>query len=119
MGHVRVSVEIVNPVDRSRSVKVESALVDTGATRTTISRDLARQLDLEIRGAQQVRTAAGATTIDRSFAMILLEGRESIADIWVSDDYPGVLIGVITLEAMGLGVDPKNQRLIDVEQLLL
>ena len=119
MGHVRVPVEIVNPVDRRKSVRVENALIDTGATRTTISRELAQQLDLEVRGVQQVRTAAGTKTIDRLFAMILLDGRESIGDIWISDDYPGVLIGVITLEAMGLGVDPKNQRLIDVEQLLL
>jgi predicted aspartyl protease len=50
---------------------------------------------------------------------MVIEGHESIGNIFISDEYPGVLIGVLTLEDLGLGVDPKNQMLIDVEQLLL
>jgi predicted aspartyl protease len=37
----------------------------------------------------------------------------------VSDNYPGVLVGVTTLETLGFAVDPTTQRLIDAELLLL
>jgi clan AA aspartic protease len=119
MGHVRVTAEVSNPFEPSRSVVVENALIDTGATRTTISRALAQQLNLGIRAQAQVRTAAVVRNVDRAYAAVVIEGHESIGNIFISDDFPGVLIGVLTLEDLGLGLDPKNQRLIDVEQLLL
>jgi predicted aspartyl protease len=119
MGHVRIRVEIVNPTQRSRSVVVESALVDTGATRTTIPRAIADELGLEILGSMDVDTAAGPVRIDQSYAMVRLDGRQSVSDIWVSDAYEGVLIGVVTLEALGLAVDPVHERLIPAPQLLL
>ena len=119
MGHVRVRVVISNPRQRERSVTVDDAIVDTGATRTTITRAIADQLGLEIIGSQEIRTADGVHSIHQSYAMITLEGRRSFNDIWVSDSYPGVLIGVITLEAMSLAVDPKGERLVNVESLLL
>jgi len=109
----------MNPVDRLKSVTIEQVLIDTGATRTTLPRGIAQELGLEILGSQTVRSAGGPVTIDQSYAMLRIEGRQSINDVWISDSYPNILIGVVTLEAMGFGVDPKNQRLIDVEQLLL
>jgi clan AA aspartic protease len=119
MGHVRVNVEIANPYQPNRSVIVEEALVDTGATRTTIPRSMAADIGLEVRGSASVQTAAGVKRIDRSFAQVKLNDRETIGDIFISDDYPGVLIGVITLESLGLAVDPKSGQLIDSPFLLL
>ena len=119
MGQVRVAVEIFNPSHRTIAVSVPNALVDTGATRTMIPRSLANELGLEIVGSQTVRTASGPESIDQSHALVVLNGKQSFNDVWISDLYPGVLIGVVTLEAMSLGVDPKNGRLIDVESLLL
>ena len=119
MGHVRVPVEIANPIERTRSVRVPDALVDTGATRTTINRALAEQLGLEVVGTQEIRTADGTSRIDQSFALVRYDGRQTFGDVWVSDSYPGVLIGVITLEALGLAVDPVSGRLVNSEFLLL
>ncbi len=119
MGHVRVDIEIVNAVHRERSVVFQGALIDTGATRTTIPRALANELELEIIGRQQIQTADGSHEIDQSFALIRYEGRQTIGDIWISDTYPGVLIGVVTLESLGLAVDPGSGRLTNSEFLLL
>lgn len=119
MGHVRVEVEILNPVQRERAIKIDNALVDTGATRTTINRSIADRLGLEIVGTQRVRTADGSTSIDQSYALVRLNDKQTFGDVWVSDTYPGVLIGVITLEALGLAVDPVGGRLVDTEFLLL
>ena len=119
MGHVRVSVQIANAQRPEQAVTVDDALVDTGATRTTIPRSLADELELDILGSSEVETAAGVHRIDHSYALVTLNGRKSVGDIWVSDAYPGVLIGVITLESLGFAVDPKSGRLIDSPFLLL
>lgn len=119
MGHVKVSVRIAHPNRRDDPVEVKDALVDTGATFTTLPRSLAQRLGLEILGQHQVRTAAGVKAVDRSFAYMELEGRDAVLPVWISDEYPGVLIGVYTLEALALAVDPKSGRLIDAELLLI
>jgi clan AA aspartic protease len=119
MGHVRVTIEVAHPARRDRSVTIDGALVDTGATRTTIPRSIAKDLGLEVVGRQQVRTAQGVQEIDQSFALITYEGRQTVGDVWISDAYSGVLIGVITLESLGLAVDPASGRLTSSEFLLL
>jgi clan AA aspartic protease len=119
MGHVRVPVEIANPSQPDKVVTVEAALIDTGATRTTIPRRMANELGLRITGQDVPRTAAGPSRVDRADAIVRIDDRESTARVWVSDSFADVLIGVITLEDMGLAVDPIKQRLTDSEFLLL
>jgi aspartyl protease family protein len=119
MGHVRVKVRIAHPNRRNQPIEVVDALVDTGASFTTVPRPLANQLGLEVLGKHRTRTANGTIEIDRSFAYIEYDGRDEVMPVWISDSYPGVLIGVFTLEALGLAVDPKNGRLVDSELLLL
>jgi len=119
MGHVFVPIEIVNPYDLTRSITVDDALVDTGSTRTTIPRELAEELGLTIVGTFEAQSAAGPVTLDHSFALMKLDGRETYSDIFVSDDYAGVLIGVVTLQILGLVVDPEAERLVRREFLIL
>ena len=119
MGHVRVAIKLANPETRDGAVEVKEALVDTGATWTTVPRDIAKQLDLRLVGQMTVRTAAGPQTLDRSYAKIDLGQKTMVTPVLVSDTYPGVLIGVITLEGLGLAVDPTSGRLVDSELPLL
>ena len=46
-------------------------------------------------------------------------GKRAASQILVSDDVDLVLIGVLTLEALGLEVDPTTGRLKETEILLL
>lgn len=119
MGHVRISIKVANPEKPDEAHEVQDALVDTGATWTTVPRSLANQLGLRILGQRPTRTAAGVIQVDHSYAMVEYDGRQSVTDILVSDTYPGVLIGVVTLESLALAVDPKSGRLVDSEILLL
>lgn len=119
MGHVRVSVRIGNPLDRDLVEDVPDALVDTGATLTTVSRHLAQRLQLQVIEQHEARTAAGTVTVDESFALFEYDGHKSVTPVWISDDYPDVLIGVVTLEALGLKVDPRSGTLEKTEFLLL
>ena len=119
MGHVRVAIKLANPARWREPVEIEDALVDTGATFTTVPRALAEQLGLEVFGQQATRTAAGVISVDQSSAFLEYDGRRTVTPVWISDTYPGVLVGVFTLEALGLAVDPASGRLTESEFLLL
>lgn len=119
MGHVRVAIKISNPSTRRSTIDVAEALVDTGATWSTLPRRLADELSLDVVGQMRVRTAAGPQDLDQSYAYLELQGKSMVTPVLVSDTYPGVLIGVITLEGLGFAVDPTTGRLVDSELLLL
>lgn len=119
MGIVKVKITIANPKDLSRRREVPDAIVGTGASWTTIPKALANELGLDVLGQKRVNTANGVVEVDHSFALVEYDGHQSVADIMVTDTYPGVLLGALTLEGMALAVDPKNGKLIDSELLLL
>jgi len=110
MGHIWVKVRIGRS-DGTKYVDTD-ALVDTGATLTVIPRSLASELDLQVTGKTYVETAAGRIEQDRSRAFIEIEGRSEIVPVLVSD-VDKVLIGVTTLEVLGLRVDPVTGKLVE------
>ncbi|MEO8456900.1 MAG: retropepsin-like aspartic protease [Chloroflexota bacterium] len=95
------------------------AIVDTGASWTTIPTAMADDLGLPVIGKQCVNTANGTVEVEHRFARVEYADKVSVADVLVSDGYPGVLLGALTLEGMALADDPKNKRLVDLELLLL
>jgi len=109
MGHVWVKARIGDPGKR-RVIEVD-ALVDTGATLTVIPRKLANELGLEVTGKVPVMTAGGRIELERTRVWIELEGKEDIVSAVISDVIDKVLIGVTTLEVLGLQVDPVTGRL--------
>jgi len=109
VGHVWVRARIGRP-DRSKVVEVD-ALVDTGATLTVVPRRLADELGLEATGRTLVETEASGLELVRTRIWIEIEGREEIVPALISDIIDRVLIGVTTLEVLGLQVDPVTGRL--------
>jgi len=109
MGHVWVKARIGDPGKR-RIAEVD-ALVDTGATLTVVPRRLAEELGLEVTGKVPAMTASGKIELERTRIWIELEGREDVVPAVISDIVDKVLIGVTTLEVLGLQVDPITGRL--------
>ncbi|MEM0452903.1 MAG: aspartyl protease family protein [Nitrososphaerota archaeon] len=116
MGHIVVRVR-VGPPSRERLVEVEG-LVDTGATLTVIPRKVSNEIGLEIVGKTVVETGAGRLELDRSRAWIEIEGRGDVIPVLVSDVIDKLLIGVTTLEILGLQVDPITGKLKEWTLLL-
>jgi len=123
MGHVYASVKFANPRDieegRREKMVEERALVDTGATFTTVPRSLAKKLALPIMGKVKVRTASGEEALDQSYAYTEASGKSTVAPMLVSDKMDKTLLGVFTLEALGLTVDISTGKLKEAEVLLL
>ena len=117
MGHVEVDIEIRSP-DGTRSVKA-SALADTGAIFTVVTEAIAKQLKLKLTGESvRVTTARGADELDLTHALLEVDGKRRIMPVLVSRSLDRVLLGVITLEAMQLRVDPATGKLEEHSALL-
>ena len=119
MGHVRVKIRLTNPDKPNGEVDVDDALVDTGATWTTVPRSVADRVCLRLVGKIAVKIAAGPQTLDQSYALIELDEKRMVAPLLVSDALDSVLIGVTMLEALGLAVDPASGELKESEVFLL
>jgi len=104
-------------LDRSRCIEVK-ALVDTGATLSVLPRALAEELGLEHARVDRAQTAAGIVEVLRAAAIVAVEGREVVTEVWISNIIDKPLIGATTLEMLGLEVDPRTGRLRETPLLL-
>ncbi len=124
MGKVITTLEITNRLDRGkaedgmispdqvRSVTLENVLVDTRATTLCLPANIIAQLGLKILKQVVVETAMGISEA-RIFrdASISLCGREGTFECLELPAGRNALLGVIPMEALGIEVDLKNQRL--------
>jgi clan AA aspartic protease len=118
MGHVRVPVRFANP-NEDQWVSVGAALVDTGATLTTIPRWIADEIRLKPVRREVMNTPTGEIVLEEASALIEYNGEKYPTPALISEDMDIVLIGVVTLETMALAVDPKTRRLIPSPMYLL
>ena len=117
MGHTYIKVALGSQFTEAQEVL--DSLVDTGATFTTIPRNLAHRLKLPCITTRKVRTASGEEELEVSYVMIDILGEKAITEVLISDTLDRVLIGVLTLEAMGFKVNPRTGELERTELLLL
>ena len=107
MSHLHQRVKLT--WDKSVNVTM---LVDTGATFSMISDTLARAVGIpRSRRAVTVRLADGRRKkVAAGTGIFTVAGREAPATILIGEVAEPIL-GVETLEALGLAVDPRRQRL--------
>jgi len=117
MGHIWVEVRLVNPINGAE-LKTR-ALVDTEATYTVIPWSIYEKLNLMIVGKKIAETAKGPTELDESFLVIEIKGKKAVTPVLISRDLKDFLVGVLTLEALGLAVDPTTGELKESRILLL
>lgn len=107
VGHIHQSVEL-----RAEKLATVRMLVDTGATFSVIPDRLARAVGIKrLRRSVAIRLADGRRVrLDAGVAIFRIDGREAPATVLVGEVAEPVL-GVETLEALGLTVDPRRRRL--------
>lgn len=118
MGTFFYAMEIGDP-DGLRFERMD-ALVDTGASYTTLPASTLRQLGVEPMDTLRFILADGSYIL-RSLGQtwIRAEGRQVITLVVFGDEDAAPLIGAYALEGLRLGVDPVNQRLIEIDGFLL
>lgn len=92
------------------------ALVDTGATFTSVPGNILRELGVEPRREVRLRLADGRSHAQQlGRVLIQLDGVEEVTFVVFGDPESPATIGAVTLETLLLGVDPVTKRLVPVE----
>jgi len=118
LGYIRVKARIWNVENPSISRHVEF-LVDTGAIYSVLPSSLLKELGVEPIGRRKFKLANNQV-IERDVGIIGIEveGIKTHTTVIFGDE--GVyLLGVVTLEELGLEVDPIKGKLRAMELLLM
>jgi len=118
LGHVFAKVKLSNPL-AEETITIPDALVDTGATFTTVPQAIGERLRLKPFTRRRVRTASGEEELTESIVLIEIQDETTVNPVWISPKIDRVLIGALTLEALGLKVEPKTGKMEKTELLLL
>ena len=119
LGYVRVHATIANPLKRNLKMEFEF-IVDAGAIYTVISKKVAEGIELKELSKRKFRKGSGIVELPVAEAYLTLggEGVTTLVAIAHDDEMP-LLLGVTTLELLGLQVDPINGKLKPLELLIL
>jgi clan AA aspartic protease len=96
-----------------RTVTIDDALVDTGASTLALPARYIEQLGLEKVRERPVRTSGGPRTVSvYEPVRLTIQDRDCTVDVLEVDEHAPVLVGQVPLELLDFVVDPRNQRLI-------
>jgi clan AA aspartic protease len=118
MSTFNVDLTVAHPNRPERQRRV-SAMVDTGATYTTLPRELIEDLGCRPIGSRQVVFADGREEewpITQVWATV--DGRDGVTFCLIGPRGSAALLGAVTLEEFAVGVDPIAERLIPVRSYL-
>ncbi len=118
MSMFRVQVEVGDP--QGKRFQAVDALVDTGATNTTLPASLLESLGVtpyttavfELSDGRQLELGVGRTWIK-------VDGQQEFTQVVFAGEGTEPILGTVTLEEMGLAVDPVKRRLQPVHKYLM
>ena len=119
MGALQTKVKVANPGEHRRSEEIE-LLVDTGATFTVLPSDLWQRLGLSSEVTRRLRTADGRVLErQQGLAYIEIDGQLGTVPVVQGGQSDMPVLGVTSLEILGLAFDPVRRELVPSEHLYL
>ena len=118
MGTFQVEIGIGDP--QGQRYEYIDALVDSGSTYNILPASMLRRLGIEIQSCGTFRLADGRR-VERDLGQtrVRINGQEATAPVIFGDEATQPLLGAVTLEIFGLGIDPVDMRLIPVDGLMV
>lgn len=118
MGVFTVAIEVGDP--RGERFEPIEALVDTGASYSTFPAPLLQRLGVTAHRRRPFLLADGRR-VERDIGRtwLRIDGQTEMTIVVFGDEDTQCLLGAVTLEEFGLGVDPIGQRLIPVAGYLM
>jgi clan AA aspartic protease len=118
MGITTFTLKVKNPYKPTQKVE-EDFLVDSGAAYTVIPSGLVKKLGIKP-SFKQVFVLADGRKITRNIgnAFIEYQGRETASPVVLGEAEDTLLLGALTLEALGLVLDPFKRKLYPAKLML-
>ncbi|MEM1538703.1 MAG: retroviral-like aspartic protease family protein [Candidatus Nezhaarchaeales archaeon] len=118
MGFIRVKAKVWN-VESPENIREVTLLADTGAIYTVLPESLLKSLGVKSIGRRRFRLANNQV-LEKEVGIIGIEiNNIKTYSITVFGDENVYLLGVVTLEELGLEVDPIKGELKPLELLLM
>lgn len=119
MGTFHVGCIVVNPVRRSRILRVPKLLVDTGSEYTWVSMKLLAKIGIHPEKKDVAFVMANGKTITRQvgFAIIRVGENFTIDEVVFGEPDDLQLLGARSLEGLNLTVDARRKRLVAARPL--
>jgi predicted aspartyl protease len=114
MGTFHVGCRVENHVDRSKAVRIQKLLVDTGSECTWIQEKNLEKIGVQ-REKKDVRfIMANGQVVTRSvgFAILRVGDNFTIDEVVFAEPGDMILLGARTLEGLNLTVDPSRKKLV-------
>jgi clan AA aspartic protease len=119
MGVFRESIQLAHPNRRAHPIAVE-ALVDTGATYSWIPEELLKRLRIKPIEVRPLKIANGSIIKRKlGLALVTVRGKTMPTPVLFGDKGSESLLGAVTLEELGLSVDPIHRTLVPATAYLL
>jgi clan AA aspartic protease len=118
MGLTVLTLEVANPATPHETVAVEF-LVDSGAVYSVVSRAVLDTLGIRPLRNEEFRLADGSRIVRaKGIAAFRYGDRVGGADVIFGEEGDSTLLGTLTLEALGLALDPLRRELKPLPMIL-
>jgi ADP-ribose pyrophosphatase YjhB (NUDIX family)/predicted aspartyl protease len=118
MGLTHVNVEIASVAEPTKSERIR-LLVDSGAYRSAVPAPMLERLGIQPIAEDSYMLANGdSMTRRRGVAIFKFEGRIGASEVVFGEPGDYSLIGVLTLESLGLALNPLRRELYEVPQIM-
>jgi clan AA aspartic protease len=118
MGLTVLEIEVGNPATPEITKKVEF-LIDSGAVYSVVPSPVLENLGIQPLAEEEFRLADGSKVVRRKGIALFRYGeRVGGADVIFGEQDDYTLLGVLTLEALGLALDPLKRQLKPIPMVL-
>src|SRR6266852_1459411 len=118
MGLTFLEVEVGNPA-KPKITKTVELVVDSGAIYYVVLTPMLRKLGIKPLAKQEFTLANGTISVRKKGGALFKYGdRIGVADVIFGEAEDSVLLGVFTLEALGLVLDPLRRELKPLPMVL-
>jgi predicted aspartyl protease len=118
MGLTSLVVKVANP-SRPAVVKRLTFLVDSGAVYSVVPATVLGKLEIKAVKRETFRLADGTSIVRRKGVALFTYGdRRGGADVIFGERGDSILLGALTLEALGLVLDPLRRELRPLPMML-
>jgi len=119
MGLTFLKLRVINPA-RPRSAETLEFLIDTGAVYPVVPRRVLSRLGIEPDRTDEFTLADGSHTRRKvGGAVFELDDRRGPSPVIFGEEHDATLVGAVTLEALGLMIDPFKRQLRPLQMLLV
>ncbi len=114
MGAFYTACRVENHVDRSKGVRLQKLLVDTGSEHTWIAGEKLERIGVQREKKDLRFVMANGEVVTRSvgFAILRVGGSFTIDEVVFAEPGDLLLLGARTLEGLNLRVDPIKKKLV-------